>query len=82
MDALFNYTADQWELYTCMEGAEFVAKELNTVLQGCFDNNLDGATTQKLMLKVMVRNADFGADDSEPHYHLREQLRKHFDFNA
>lgn len=83
-------TKNHWELYSSMEGWEAVSERLDAALATAIVN-LDAAVGGGATIKDAVEaaflevartmglreNADFGAGDSEPYYHLSRTLTKH-----
>ena len=86
-----KYSASWWQLYTNMEGAEEVAKAITANLHdrcrvACTNMAQDDLYTAKKagnwiyneMSQVLIRNAEYGASDTEPRAELREWIRKKF----
>lgn len=73
-----DYSADQWQLYSCTMNCDHVARELNDTLMFCVNNGLSRYDIQKLMGEVMYRHKDFGSLDSEPQYVLKDLLDQIF----
>ncbi len=71
-----NMSADQWELYTSMRGANIIAANLNRKFERCVRNGLSAEETYNVMSKMMSKYGKFGASDSEPRYHLDCLIRK------
>jgi len=75
--------AEEWMLFTDMEGVEQVAKLLNEKLENLINESFatdvyQARTIRDKMFKFMDQYADWGASDSEPEYVLVEELRKVF----
>jgi len=73
-----NMTAEDWELYT-MPGAKGAAQKLNRTFANCIRTGMLRNATSSAMYKVMSELANFGAADSEPHYHLEKLLAAVYD---
>jgi hypothetical protein len=67
-------TADDWQLYTSMDGAEEVAKSLNTSLAYAVNLNEGREYVETFMGVAMRRHDKFGAFDTEPRYVLQALL--------
>lgn len=79
--ASVNYSADEWELYTSMDGADSAARRLNDRCNNLIENNPEkteeaALTVYNEMLKELISLSEVGADDSEPHYQLRNIIRR------
>ena len=66
-----NLTAAEWDLYTCMDNIEYVAKDLNTHITDIFNSN-DAPTAFAKATIILEQYSEFGAADSEPYQVLRE----------
>lgn len=70
--------ADQWQLFTSMEGAEGAATALNTAFDEAVNlsnNEVDPrGFVRRRMNAAMTEKADFGACDSEPYHTLDDLL--------
>lgn len=67
-------TAEDWQLYTSMDGAEDVAVSLNTSLANAVNLN-EGREYVETFMGVAMRRYDmFGAYDTEPRYVLQALL--------
>jgi hypothetical protein len=66
-----NLTAEDWDLYTCMDNIEYVAKDLNTHVSDIFNSN-DAPTAFTKASAVLEEYSEFGAADSEPRQVLYE----------
>lgn len=73
-----DYSAERWELFTCMKGVEKVAAELNETFMTTVNNGGTRDEVEDAMNVVMLKYSDFGAEDSEPEYHLQKLLDKVF----
>lgn len=71
-----NYTADEWELYTSLPGAQAAAGEINDAVEAAVNAGLTRREVEKALEAVMHRHADLGARDSEPQYKLERVLDK------
>lgn len=69
-------TADEWELYTSMRGANIIAANLNRKFEACVRKGLTASQTYDEMSKLMLEYGKYGASDSEPRYHLDCLIRK------
>ena len=67
-------TADQWDLYTDMVGADEVAAVLNATLADAVNRGEPREKVQPLMEKEMYKHRAFGASDTEPRYALQDVL--------
>lgn len=81
---------NHWELYSSMRGWEAVSERLDAALASAIEK-LDAAVVSGDAVRVAVvaafnevqgvmgikENAEFGARDSEPYYHLSRALTKH-----
>jgi hypothetical protein len=70
-------TARDWELYSSMAGSKGAARKLNKALKDAV--NSKGSTPQSVVMAmhpVMRELANFGADDTEPRYHLQAIIQK------
>lgn len=64
-------TAEDWDLYTSMDGVEYVARDLNTHISDIFNSN-DGLTAFAKAKAILEQYSEFGAADTEPYMVLRE----------
>lgn len=65
-----NYTAEDWELFTEMQGVDRVAKRINAELVSLA---AEGLSREEFLMRgeeVLGTYSDYGAADSEPAYHL------------
>lgn len=69
-----NLSADDWQLYTRKKGADGVAKQLNEGFQTVVNSGKSREEVRSWMGKLMTRLRGWGADDTEPHYVLRDLL--------
>lgn len=71
--------ANEWELYSSMDGAELVADDLSSCLKKQCRKVLLGESSVEeafdVVGKLMMTYVDFGARDSEPMYHAERVLR-------
>ena len=67
-------TADDWQLYTTSMNCEKAAEKLNNTFVASVNLGLDKHQTRVKMNHVMNMCRSYGADDSEPHYVLRELM--------
>lgn len=68
--------AEDWQLYSDMSGAALCAYRLNQSLMSVIKKGFDRAAVEKYMDTIMVKNSNWGADDTEPHYVLNKILDK------
>jgi hypothetical protein len=61
-----NLTAEDWDLYTCMDNIEYVAKDLNTHITDIFNSN-DAPTAFAKATIILEQYSEFGAADTEPY---------------
>lgn len=66
-----TFTLEDWELY---EGAEYATREINNQLEQSINNHSDRDEVEREMESVMNQFAQYGATDSEPHWHLQKVL--------
>lgn len=74
-----HFTADQWELYTASHPEDVmatVAEELNTALSDAVNLGLGRRAVEGRVHSVMIKNAKYGAADSEPIGFLQYVLDK------
>jgi len=69
-----NLTADDWELFTSMDGADDVAEALNSSFKSLVNAGKSRDDVEVEMEKVMSEHSSFGAIDSEPLWMLRQLL--------
>lgn len=74
-----DYDADEWDLYTDMEGVEDVAKSLNETFAQSVNIGMSRNEVESAVYKKMSEYKEFGACDSEPGHVLEYMLRKVFD---
>lgn len=67
-------TGDDWQLYTTSMNCEKAAEKLNNTFVACVNLGLDKHQTRAKMQHTMNMCRSYGADDSEPHYVLRELI--------
>lgn len=77
-----HMTANDWELYTSMRGANLIAANLNRKFERCTRNGMTRQQTETAMLQLMRKYSNFGAYDSEPLYHLKDLLRRVFPYDS
>jgi len=70
-----NLTADDWDLYSSMEGSNLAANTLNKMVM-IYANKypLDKDKADEEITKVMEELKNYGAIDSEPRYVMRKIL--------
>ena len=59
-------SAEDWDLYTSVEGVHQAALQLNIVLSDFVNNGASREDTAAAMHARMRQLSDFGADDTEP----------------
>ncbi len=69
-----NLSADDWQLYTRKTGADGVAAQLNEGFQTLVNSGKPREEVNAIMSKLMGRLRGWGADDTEPHYVLKDLL--------
>jgi HD superfamily phosphohydrolase YqeK len=69
-----DFSADDWELYTSMEGVDEVAEALNRALEEAVASSVSARIAYQKVIPVMRNYSDFGAVDSEPINFLDEVL--------
>lgn len=74
-----DYNADEWDLYTDMDGVEDVAKSLNETFTQSVNIGMSRSEVESAVGKKMIDYREFGAADSEPERVLEYLLRKVFD---
>lgn len=74
-----DYDADEWDLYTDMDGVEDVAKNLNETFVQSVNSGMSRDEVESAVYKKMREYKQFGASDSEPGHVLEYLLRKVFD---
>jgi hypothetical protein len=72
-----NLTAEDWDLYTCMDNIEYVAKDLNTHITDIFNSN-DAPTAFAKATIILEQYSEFGAADSEPYHGAARAARPLF----
>jgi len=81
-----NMTANDWELYTASFDADDianVANKINEQLEVTLSCGVtDAADFEDKGYKILAKFRKFGADDTEPRYHLRNLCRKLFGEDA
>lgn len=71
-------TADQWQLYSTMDGADKVADKLNKMLNLVSQSCYDVGVARDIMYHYMSEFDDFGARDTEPECVLCDALEELF----
>lgn len=74
-----DYSADEWDLFTDMDGVEDVAKSLNETFSQCVNIGMSRDEVESAVYKKMREYKQFGASDSEPERVLYYLLEKVFD---
>ena len=74
-----DMSADEWELFSDMPGADSVARELSINLQTLLnESGLTPGDIEHRMEALMDKWSEFGAADSEPLWHMRNIIAKFF----
>lgn len=73
-----TFTAEQWQLYSSMDGVDSVADGLNNALNLLVNRGFDRKTVENSMHKEMQAVRHFGAIDSEPMWFLQDVLDEIF----
>lgn len=76
--AWLTWSADDWQLYTDMDGVAAVAEALNRTFEESVNSGKSRSEVEIAMLRVMAKYDEFGADDSEPFDRLGELLDEVF----
>jgi hypothetical protein len=72
------YDADDWELYSSMEGTETAAIRLNNTFMKAVNSGQSRSEVEYEMSILMFTLRKFGASDTEPQYCLHQLLNKVF----
>lgn len=67
---VINRSADSWELYSSMPGAENAAIRINREIEKLARKGLTRDEFTSRINKTFDEYSGFGANDSEPQYHL------------
>ncbi len=73
-----NFTADQWQLFTCSMDCAPAASALNKALTAAVNAGKTRDQVEEAMDPVFSRFSKFGAADSEPTHFLRRVLDEIF----
>lgn len=74
-DVKINLSAQEWQLYTSMEGAEEAAQRINCAAEEAMRTN-DRDAAETAIFAAMRKERSFGATDSEPIHVLWHLLDK------
>lgn len=69
-----NWDADMWELYTVSMDCTEAAEALNKAFVDSVNAGLDRMHVEMAVNKVQQQYRKFGANDSEPEWHLQDLL--------
>jgi hypothetical protein len=70
-------TAHDWELYSDKPGVKGVAKKINAALRKAVNKKDSTPQTVSMEMRPVLSSfSNFGADDTEPRYHLAMIIRK------
>lgn len=71
---MLNWDANMWELYTVSMNCAEAARALNEAFTNAVNEGKSRQEVEKAVNEVQIKYREYGANDSEPHWHLEALL--------